>query len=103
MANFDYATGQYLVAGPPVAGCAKCVQSNGAVGVQFDKTALEPRIGLAWKPLGSQKTAVRAGYAIFHDSAWSQGAQGLWQNPPYYAEIGSISRRPLSVRRAWEP
>ncbi len=31
-------------------------------------------------------TVVRAGYAIFHDSAWSQGAQGLWQNPPFYAE-----------------
>jgi hypothetical protein len=29
---------------------------------------------------------VRAGYGIFHDSAWSQGAQGLWQNPPFFAE-----------------
>ncbi len=52
----------------------------------MDKTALEPRIGVAWKPFGSQTTAVRGGYAIFHDSSWNQGAQGLWQNPPYYAE-----------------
>jgi hypothetical protein len=29
---------------------------------------------------------VRAGYGIYHDSSWNQGAQGLWQNPPYYAE-----------------
>jgi len=36
--------------------------------------------------MGSDKTAIRAGYAIFHDSAWNQGGQGLWQNPPYYAE-----------------
>jgi hypothetical protein len=36
--------------------------------------------------MGSEKTAVRAGYAIFHDAAWNQGGQGLWQNPPYYAE-----------------
>ncbi len=27
-----------------------------------------------------------AGYAIFHDSSWNQGAQGLWENPPYFAE-----------------
>ena len=77
-ANFDFATGQYLVAGPApgIAGCTNCVRSGGNVGIQFDKTAFEPRIGIAWKPLGSQKTAIRAGYAIFHDSAWSQGAQG---------------------------
>lgn len=35
--------------------------------------------------------AVRAGYAIFHDSSWNQGAQGLWQNPPYYAEIDNFN------------
>ncbi len=52
----------------------------------MDKTAFEPRIGLAWKVFGSQRTAVRAGYAIFHDSSWNQGAQGLWENPPYFAE-----------------
>jgi Carboxypeptidase regulatory-like domain len=62
------------------------VNSDGRVGVQLDKTALEPRIGLAWKPFGSQSTAVRAGYAIFHDSSWNQGAQGLWENPPFFAE-----------------
>jgi hypothetical protein len=37
--------------------------------------------------MGSEKTAIRAGYAIYHDSAWNQGGQGLWQNPPYYAEV----------------
>jgi hypothetical protein len=86
-ANFDFSTGKFYVAGPTaVADCPYCVRSDGRVGIQLDKTAFEPRIGLAWKPFGSQTTAVRAGYAIFHDSAWNQGAQGLWQNPPYYAE-----------------
>jgi hypothetical protein len=37
--------------------------------------------------MGSDKTAIRGGYAIFHDSAWNQGGQGLWQNPPYDAEL----------------
>src|SRR6266481_5797145 len=40
--------------------------------------------------LGSDKTAVRAGYAIYHDSAWSMGAQGLWQNPPFFAEADAF-------------
>jgi hypothetical protein len=60
------------------------------VGIQKDKTAFEPRIGIAWKPFGLQNTAVRAGYAIFHDSSWNQGAQGLWENPPYFADYGNF-------------
>src|SRR5208282_3796288 len=86
-ANFDFASGQFFVAGSaPIAGCTICVRSDSRVGIQMDKTAFEPRIGLAWKPFGSQKTAIRAGYAVFHDSSWNQGAQGLWENPPYFAE-----------------
>ena len=78
LANFVPTTGQLLVAG-----------QNGvsdSAGVQMDKTALEPRIGAAWKMFGSEKAVLRAGYALYHDSAWSQGAQGLWQNPPFLGE-----------------
>lgn len=76
-ANFDFATGNFLIPGQG---------SDSRVGVKWDKTAFEPRIGLAWKPFGSTKMAVRAGYAIFHDSSWNQGGQGLWENPPFFAE-----------------
>jgi len=88
-ANFDVASLKWYVpsGSPGISGCTVCVPTDGRVGIQFDKTALEPRIGFAWKPMGSDKTSVRGGYAIFHDSAWNQGGQGLWQNPPYYAEI----------------
>lgn len=72
---------------PTLSACTACIATDKYAGIQFDKTALEPRIGLAWRPMGSEKTAIRAGYGIFHDSAWNQGGQGLWQNPPYYAEI----------------
>jgi hypothetical protein len=91
--NFDVASLSWFVPKGSPGGCAPallsfpCVSSDGKVGIQFDKTAFEPRIGLAWKPMGSANTAIRLGYAIYHDSAWNQGGQGLWQNPPYYAEI----------------
>jgi hypothetical protein len=88
-ANFDIQTKQWYVpkGSPALAGCTTCVQTDGRAGIQFDKTAIEPRIGLAWKPMASDKTVIRAGYGILHDSSWNQGGQGLWQNPPYYAEV----------------
>jgi Carboxypeptidase regulatory-like domain len=88
-ANYDVASLKWFVpsGSPGIAGCTTCVTTDGRVGIQFDKTALEPRIGFAWKPMGSEKTAIRGGYGIVHDSAWNQGGQGLWQNPPYYAEV----------------
>jgi hypothetical protein len=81
-ADFNPATGKFLVSGQG---------ANKYAGIQWDKRAFEPRIGLAWKVRGSDKTAVRAGYAIFHDSSWNQGAQGLWQNPPYYDESDAFA------------
>jgi hypothetical protein len=60
----------------------------------MDKTAVEPRLGFAWKPFGSQNMVVRGGYAIFHDSSWNQGGQGLWENPPYLAESQNLGFLP---------
>jgi len=77
-ANFIPSTGQLMIPGQNLVG-----QS---AGIHMDWKAFEPRIGLAYKLFGSDKTVLRAGYAIFHDAAWSQGAQGLWQNPPFAAE-----------------
>ena len=78
LANFDPTTGQLLIAGQNGV--------NTSAGVKKNWTAFEPRIGAAWKVFGSDKTVLRAGYALYHDSAWSMGAQGLWQNPPFFAE-----------------
>jgi hypothetical protein len=77
-ANYVPATNQLLIANQNGVG--------GSAGVNMNWTAFEPRIGLAYKVLGSDKTAVRAGYAVYHDSAWSMGSQGLWTNPPFFAE-----------------
>jgi hypothetical protein len=83
LANYIPATGQLLVA-----------NQNGvsaSAGVNMDWTALEPRIGAAWKVFGSERTVLRAGFSLYHDSAWSQGAQGLWQNPPFLGESDAFA------------
>ncbi len=91
--NFDVASLTWFIPKGSPGGCSAsilpfaCTASDGRLGIQFDKTALEPRIGLSWKVLGREQTVLHAGYAIYHDSAWAQGGQGLWQNPPYYAEV----------------
>jgi hypothetical protein len=82
-ADLIASTGQLLIPGEPGIGPA--------AGIKMNYTAFEPRIGGAWKVFGSDKTVFRAGYGIFHDSAWSQGAQGLWQNPPFFAESDAFA------------
>jgi len=70
--------GQLLIAG-----------QNGvsrSAGINMFKGSYEPRVGLTWKVRGSDKTVLRLGFGIYHDSSWNQGAQGLWQNPPNLGE-----------------
>lgn len=78
MSDYIPSTEQLLIAG-----------KNGvsrSAGINMYWGAYEPRVGAAWKVLGSDKTVLRVGFGIFHDSAWNQGAQGLWQNPPNLGE-----------------
>jgi hypothetical protein len=91
--NFDFTNGQFLVAGQNGVGSD--------VGLSLYKGNAEPRIGLAWSPHGDRKTSVRAGYAIFHDSSWNQGGQGLWQNPPFFGAL--VAPFGASISQAFIP
>ena len=82
LANFVPATQQLLIANQNGVGAS--------AGVNMDWTGVEPRVGATWKVFGSEKTVIRGGFAFYHDSAWSQGAQGLWQNPPFLGESDSF-------------
>jgi Carboxypeptidase regulatory-like domain/TonB-dependent Receptor Plug Domain len=75
--NFDFETGKFLIAGQT---------SGAAIGIPMDTTAFEPRFGFAWSPRGDRKMSIRGGYGIFHDSSWNQGANGTWENPPFFEE-----------------
>jgi hypothetical protein len=86
--------GQLLIAG-----------QNGvsrSAGINMYWAAYEPRVGLTWKVLGSDKTVLRLGFGIYHDSAWSQGAQGLWQNPPNLGESDNFNG-PVSLSSGFMP
>jgi hypothetical protein len=83
LANYVPATGQLLIANQGGV--------SSSAGVNMNWSAFEPRLGAAWKVFGSDKTVLRGGYAIYHDSAWSQGAQGLWQNPPFLGESDAFA------------
>ncbi len=62
-----------------------------SAGINMFKDAYEPRLGLTWKVAGSDKTVLRLGFGIYHDSSWNQGAQGLWQNPPNLGESDTFN------------
>lgn len=55
----------------------------------------EPRFGVAYDPFGNGKTAIRAGFGIFHNTV-APGVRGFSQNPPtqqtptvYYGTLAS--------------
>ena len=82
MADYIPSTGQLLIAGKNGVG--------NSAGINMYWGAYEPRVGLTWKVLGSDKTVLRLGFGTYHDSSWNQGAQGLWQNPPNLGESDQL-------------
>ncbi len=66
-----------------------------------DTNNWEPRIGLAWDPLGDGKTSVRVSYGVFHDLVVPDTvAQGLSNQPFTYREI--FNAPPGGVRDTYQ-
>ena len=91
-------------ANPAVAGQLLIAGQNGvsrSAGINMYWGGYEPRLGLTWKVLGSDRTVLRVGFGIYHDSAWSQGVQGLWQNPPNLGESDAFTGAGCAFATSW--
>jgi hypothetical protein len=51
-----------------------------------DYKDIEPRFGLTWDPWSDGKTAVRAGFGIFHDRVFGNEFGNARANPPFQAQ-----------------
>jgi len=80
--NFDYATGQILVAN-------QNGNSRGLVNV--DKLNFAPRIGFAWTPSKDGKSALRGGYGIFYGAQEVRTGFQLAFNLPFYYSVSESS------------
>jgi Carboxypeptidase regulatory-like domain len=73
MANFDFATGEFIAPGQPG------VSDTGNVQTNYKNFA--PRIGFAYTPFNDAKTVVRGGYGIFYSLQADQSDAELAYNP----------------------
>ena len=60
----------------------------------FDKTNIQPRIGVTWDPIGNGKTIVRSAYGVYYDQALvGIFEQNAFTNPPYVNTISLQNAR----------
>jgi len=79
---FDPATDALVQIGSP--GFGQIYQTN--------NKNFQPRIGLAWDPLGDGRTSVRAGYAILTQQPVTNIASALTGNPPFAVPFSAASK-----------
>ena len=80
--NFDFATGQILVAD-------QNGNSRGLVNVQENNFA--PRFGFAWTPGESNCWVIRGGYGIYYNNQEPRTAFQLGFNPPFFFSVSRFS------------
>lgn len=75
---------QNIITPPATFNCNATASPYGKFVVDAGKKDFAPRIGLAWDPFSKGKTAVRAGYGIYHEQILNGiYLQMIGLNPPY--------------------
>jgi hypothetical protein len=105
--SFDFNKGLVLAAGTSAASLLNFIGTTGASGLpigQFeqvgtvnlgstsenralqrpDHTDFGPRLGIAWRPLGNEKTVIRTGGGVYYDQMVGQLYFQKSFNPPYF-------------------
>jgi hypothetical protein len=71
--------------------------------IDMNKHDIAPRIGIAWKPFGKDKWAIRSGYGIFYDYADNNGPNNTVGAPPdTVQDTESQNSKPNAPNRPWE-
>lgn len=96
IANFDFATGEFIAPGQPG------VSDTGNVQTNYKNFA--PRIGFAYSPFDNSKTVLRGGYGIFYslqadqnDAELAYNPTGLFSNQTVQFNANSIPALQLST------
>ena len=74
--------------------------------IRPDRLALEPRIGIAWRPIPASTVVVRAGYGIYHDtSVYQTSALALAQQAPLSTSLSvqNSNACPLTLALGFAP
>jgi hypothetical protein len=68
--------------------------------VRPDKTGIEPRVGIAWRPISGSSMVIRAGYGVYYDtSVYQTIALQMAQQPPLSKSfsVQNSSAHPLTL------